>query len=107
MSIYKSSFVGSTLILLVLGTLVFAQGTQKTAPAKVLNPAELERSASKPSVEQAILRAAAAKLRADRRPSGAVEVVVTVNTTTRPAGCYTICVGSGVNRACITGPCTD
>jgi hypothetical protein len=105
MTILKSFIV--TLALLICAGLALAEATRRAAPTKTLNAADLERLATGPSVEQAILRAAAAKLRQDKTATGTVELQVTVNTTTLPAGCGgQICVWSGGHRICARAvPC--
>jgi hypothetical protein len=93
------SFLVTFLLLMVCGVFAFAQTARR---ATALNADQLDRAAQ-PTVQQTILRAAAAKVRASRVPVQSVELPVTVSTSTI-SGCYQICVGTGVNRAC-TAPC--
>jgi hypothetical protein len=93
------SFVVS-IVLLCGGALALGYSAEKESRSKALNPATLEKLASARSVEQAVLREAATKVRASKTPLASVEVPVVVVTSTLPGPCAQICVGSGVNRAC-------
>ncbi|HET7435231.1 MAG TPA: hypothetical protein VFN10_11030 [Thermoanaerobaculia bacterium] len=106
MKTFRSAFL-ITLMMFALGiAMAVAQSAQKVA-LQPLNADAISRDAAAPSVEQLVLRTAAAKLAAERRPATSVEVPVTVVTSTLPGGCYQICVGSGINRACtVPRPCT-
>jgi len=101
-----------TFLILIAGMIGFAIAQQEraTAPATALTPvnaAELDKLATEPSFEQAILKMAAEKARQEGKPMTTVELSVPVRVTrsTMPPFCYSICVGSGKNRVCLYNPC--
>ena len=93
-------FVLVFLALAAVGTLATAQKSLKPDPMMTLTAADLDRLAAAPSIEQAILRAAADKLRQDRQPTDKVELQVPVRISLLTNQCYEICVGSGLHLAC-------
>ena len=94
-----------TIALVICSALAFAQTSNREAPRKPLNAAELEQQASAVSLEQAILRAAASKLREDKTPAGTVELRVRVSSTSLPGPCYDICVLNGTKWFCLARTC--
>jgi hypothetical protein len=94
------------LLLAAAGAAVTAAQKPVPAPPAKIAPAELEKAAQVPSLEQLILQAAAAKLREEKPPQAtSVDLPVTIRRQPRPLGCYDICVGSGVHRACLPVHC--
>jgi len=101
-----------TFLILIAGTIGFAiaQEERATAPATRSTPvdaAELDKLAMEPSFEQLILKMAAEKARQEGKPATVVELSVPVRVTKSAMQplCYSICVGSGKNRACLYNPC--
>src|SRR4051794_23529498 len=86
----RRSFLLLILVLSLFNAFALSKGARTTLQMKALSAAELEKQASAPTVEQALLRAAAAKLKQEKRPSGTVELLVVINAKPNPAGCYTI-----------------
>jgi hypothetical protein len=97
-----------TFLILVAGMIGFAIAQQEraTAPASRLPPvdaAELDKLATEPSFEQVILKMAAEKARQEGKPMRTVELSVPVHVTRSAMAppCYSLCVGSGKNQACV------
>jgi len=96
------------LLLAAVGAAVTTAQKPVPAPAAKISPAELEKAAQVPSLEQLVLQAAAAKLR-EGKPTQAtsVDLPVTIRRQPRPLGCYDICVGSGMHRVCLPLICNS
>ena len=98
MSLFRSTLV--FLALVTVGTLATAQKTAKSVPVRTLTAAGSNKLVGIPSIEQVILRAAAAKLRQEGKPTDMIELQLTAKIRGAPNGCYQICVGIGFNSAC-------
>src|SRR5712692_9384619 len=88
-------------LLLLLCTFATAQKVQSPPPQ--LNAAMLDKLATTPSLEDAVLRIAAEKLRQERKPMATVELQITVKLKPFPNGCVQECVyygSSSTPRAC-------
>ncbi|MBV8544206.1 MAG: hypothetical protein JO093_14970 [Acidobacteria bacterium] len=94
-----------TMMMLTAGALLFAESARSSDHGRTLNPADLEKAASAPSLEQLVLRTAAEKLRQGRTPSAATEVTVTVVTSTMPGSCGSFCVTQQGRRVCLSVLC--
>ena len=100
----NKSLFALIVVLLSVSLLTSAQPARVATPAK-LNIVELEKQATTSSVEQALLRAAAAKLRQEKRDTGVVELSVVVSASQGTLGCYDICFGASPNQICIHRVC--
>jgi|SRR5215207_2596509 len=106
---------GLTLLVLVAGLfggLAMAQQERidPTARPQPMDAAELERLSAQPSLEDAILKIAAEKLRQEKRPTTTVEMPVTVRVTkvTAPTCYYITCVRVGTKwAACKSRLCNE
>ncbi|MFP5262938.1 MAG: hypothetical protein ACLGJB_13625, partial [Blastocatellia bacterium] len=95
---FSNYFVSRALVLaaVALSTLAVAQMVPASdRPQESLSAANLDKLAATPSLEDAILRAAAEKLRQEKRPRASVELQVTVTVSTTPNGCIQTCVNYG------------
>lgn len=102
MRLFSSMLV--VVALVTTGTLALAQKPAKPV-ANHLTVADLEKAATAPTLEQSILRAAADKLDQERRPMETIELQLATTVSLLPNGCYQICVGSGLRRACVVTNC--
>ena len=96
------------LMLLVLAALTmctFAMAQKVQPSQQPLSATELDKLAASPSLEQALLRTAAEKLRQERSPGATVELQITVKVTAKPLGCYETCVYSGNKVIACTNKC--
>ena len=101
-----------TLLILIAGMIGFAIAQQERAPApatrlRPVDAAELDKLSTEPSFEQVILKMAAEKARQEGKPMTTVELSVPVQVTKSEMQplCYSTCVGSGKNRACLYNTC--
>lgn len=105
MNIKKITLTVLMLALAVAGSLVMAQ-QDRTEPASRSTPievAELEKLSSQPSLEQAIFKVAAEKLRQEKTPMTTAELVIPVRVrkVMRPNCYYQVCVNVGTKwEAC-------
>jgi hypothetical protein len=97
-----------SILLLLAAADAVATTAQKPVPASPakISPTGLEKAAQVSSLEQLILQSAAAKLREGKQTQASeVDLQVTIRQP-RPLGCYEICVGTGLYKAC-THSCHD
>lgn len=90
----KTSLALLLLTALAIGTLAMAQRTPEPPPQQ-LSAAELDKLAAAPTLEDALLRLAAEKLRQERRPTATIELPVTIKISQRLPGCHHMCVWQG------------
>ena len=104
MNIKKTALTLLVLAVGTLGSIAIAQQERRdpaTRPQPV-EAAELEMLSAQPSLEQAILKIAAEKLRQEKSPMTTVEMPVTVRVTkvAAPSCHYQTCVKMGTKWAC-------
>jgi len=80
---------------LLLSVCTFATAQKVQSPLDQLDATQLDKLAAVPSLDQAILRMAAEKLRDEKKPMAAVEMPLTVRLKPTPNGCVQSCVYSG------------
>ncbi len=102
----KSSLLLLALAVAAICTFAASQRTPQPSAAP-LSAAELERLANVSSLEEAVLRLAAEKLRQERRPTATVELPVTIKVTAGPPGCHHMCVWQGLKRIACDFRCFD
>ena len=107
MKLVKVWSFAACVLVFAAAVVTHAQSPQKKRAAS-LDAVTLEKAAAATGFEQAILREAARKIRQTKTPAAAVEVPVTVSTSSGPLGCqFWICVGSGPTRACRPVYCAE
>src|SRR5205085_697373 len=91
---------------LLLFVYTFATAQKVQSPPQQLDAAQLDKLAATPSLDQAILRIAAEKLRQEKKPTATVELQLTVTVSTH-LGCTEICWYRGGHLiSCRPLPCT-
>lgn len=96
------------LLLLVLAALTmctFAMAQRTQTPQQTLSAAALDKLAEAPSLEEAILRIGAEKLRQEKNPTGTVEFQITVKISATSPYCNETCVYSGNKVIACTNKC--
>jgi biotin synthase-like enzyme len=88
-------------IWLLLSVCTFATAQKAQSPPEQLDAAQLDKLAAVPSLDQAILRIAAEKLRQEKKPMETVELQLTVKLTSFK-GCIQECVYSGPKKIACT-----
>jgi hypothetical protein len=83
------------LVLTAITICTVAVAQRKPEQGRQVDAKELDQLAATPSLEQAILKAAAEKLRQERRPMSTVEIPVTIKVSAGPPGCHNMCVWQG------------
>jgi len=93
----KHRLILPVLVAVTIGSFATAQKVQPPPPQ--LDAAQLEKLAAVPSLDQAILRLAAEKLRQEKKPMATVDVQITVKISKTPTnGCIGLCYYSGNNE---------
>ena len=98
----------SRLMLLVLAALTictFATAQRVQPSQQSLSATELDKLAEAPSLEEAILRVAAEKLRQEKKPTDTVEFQLTVKVSAKAYFCKETCVYSGNKVLACTNKC--
>jgi len=92
---------------LLLSVCTFATAQKVQSPPDQLDAAQLDKLSTIPSLDQAILRMAAEKLRQEKKPMATLEMQLTVKLKPFPNGCVQTCVYSGSKPiACTKISCT-
>jgi biotin synthase-like enzyme len=99
----KTKIILSVLVAFLIGTFTMAQRVQPSQ--QVLSATELDKLAAVPTLEQAILRMAAEKIRQEKRAVTEVELPATIKIITAPNGCHQICVYFGTKVKACSRPC--
>ena len=96
----------SLIVLASLSAAVTFATAQRTSLQPRLSASEIDKAAEEPSIEQAILRLAAEKLRKEGRSPETVELPLTIRIKSLPnLGCHETCVMQGTKYVACSHHC--